>query len=178
MVTPNEVRHDPSRLAALFLVAASPILAASATARPLVLEEFFRGEAVATGRFANALDGSQRGITVRFHGRWDRRSATLTLAEDIAYSDGEKDRKVWHLVRTAPGTYVGRRTDIVGTARGFTDGQGRVHLRYRAIVGNRTLTFDDVLALAPGGGVVNTASVSFLFVHVGDVRLDIRRIGR
>jgi hypothetical protein len=162
-------------LLALSLFAATPAAAASG---PFVIEEFFSRPAVATGTFKNALDGSVRGIKVRFRGQWDRKAQTLTLAEDIAYSDGQKERKVWRLTKTGPGTYVGTRDDIIGKAIGTTDAEGRLHLRYRATVGSRTLHFDDTLALQPDGTVLNTAEVSYLVFHVGDVELRFRRSPR
>ena len=40
-----------------------------ASAKTLVLEDYFRRPAIATGTFKNAIDGSVRGIKVRFRGR-------------------------------------------------------------------------------------------------------------
>jgi hypothetical protein len=150
------------------------LLATAAQARTLVLEQVFDGRATASGTFRNTLDGTERRISVAFHGRWDKRTSTLTLREDIAFSDGEKQRKTWLLKRIAPGTYVGTRDDVVGEARGYTDAEGRVRLRYRAKVGERPLTFDDVLELQPDGSILNRAGVSYYAIPVGTVELHIR----
>ena len=158
--------------AALFLFLG---FATSATARPLVLEDFFRKPAIATGSFRNSIDGTTRGIAVRFRGTWDAPNRTLILEEQIRFSDGERQHKTWRLIRTGPRTYSGSREDVIGTAQGFIDDEGRVRLRYRAVVGSRTVSFDDVLALQPDGSVRNVASLSWLFIHVGDVDLRIRR---
>jgi hypothetical protein len=149
--------------------------AAAVAAEPLQLERFFSGRAVATGEFRNALDGTTRGITVRFDGRYDRAKRLLVLAEDIRFSDGERQHKTWRLTRTGPRTYSGTREDVVGTARGFIDDRGRVILTYDASVGSRTVSFHDVLALRPDGSVRNEARLSYFILHVGDVTLDIRR---
>ena len=53
-----------------------------------------------------------RGIKVRFRGQWDRRNATLTLAEDIAYSDGEKEE--FDLVVGADGQWSSTRNMMLG----------------------------------------------------------------
>lgn len=148
----------------------------SAAARPLILENFFLKPASATGSFHNAIDGTMRGIVVRFQGAWDATSRTLILVEQIHFSDGERQRKTWRLTRTGPRTYVGTREDVVGTAQGFIDQKGRVRLRYRALVGSHTIAFDDLLTLEPDGSVRNAASLSWLFIHVGDVGLRIRRL--
>lgn len=162
-------------LAALAVLAGT--MAAEAATRPVfVIETWFSGPAVATGQFRNSIDGSVRGVEVRFKPRWD--GHTLTLREDIRYSDGEREVKTWHLTKTGPGTYVGRRDDILGEAVGFTDALGRLRLQYKAKVGERYLSFDDTLALQPDGSVINTATVSYLFLHVGDVELHFRRPGR
>jgi len=159
----------------ILVAAALLLLTTAAQAKSLVLEQFFARPATATGVFRNTLDGSERQVNVVFRGHWAERTKTLTLREDIAFSDGEKQRKTWVLTRTAPGTYVGRRDDVVGEARGYTDAEGRVRLRYRAVVGERPLTFDDVLELRPDGTILNRANVSYYVVPVGTVELHIRR---
>jgi hypothetical protein len=155
---------------ALFLA-----LVSGAAAETLVLERFFSRPAVATGVFRNALDGSERGIAVRFKGRWDKASRTLILEEDIRFSDGERQHKTWRLTRTGPRSYRGTREDLVGEAIGSIDDQGRVRLRYRALVGSRAVSFDDVLTLEADGTVRNVAALSWLFIPVGTVELKIRR---
>jgi hypothetical protein len=144
----------------------------------LVLEDWFRGRTTARGSFFNAIDGSRRDLVVDLVGTWDKRTQTLTLVEDFFYSDGERDRKTWRFTKTGPGTYVGRREDVIGTARIFTDSAGKVRLQYKAMVGGRTLAFDDTLALRTDGTVLNTASVSYLFISVGRVELVFNRGGR
>jgi hypothetical protein len=164
------------RIGAVMAVIAA--LSSSAEARPLALEAFFTKPATATGSFRNALDGSRRDIKVCFNGRWIARSRTLVLDEDIRFSDGERQHKTWRLTRTGPWTYTGTRDDVVGTAVGFVDDQGRVRLRYRANVGGHVVRFDDVLTPLHDGSISNTASLTAYFVHVGDVELSIRHVGR
>jgi hypothetical protein len=150
----------------------------SAFAAPLILEDYFRRPAVAVGSFRSTLDGTKRDITVQFRGTWDAKRRTLILDERIAFSDGERQRKTWRLTRTGPRTYVGTREDVVGEARGFIDDKGRVRLRYRAVVGGRTVSFDDLLTLQPDCTIRNIASVSWYFVPVGEVDLHIRPAGK
>lgn len=148
--------------------------------RKLVLEEFFRGPLVAEGEFINSRDGTRRGVKVRMHGSWD--GSVLTLVEDFAYTDGEKDRKTWRFTKTGEGRYLGTREDVVGQALVTQDGND-VRLTYTATVktksgGSYPIGFVDRLTLTGPGEVLNTAALSYLFFDVGQVRLTIRRQGR
>lgn len=151
---------------------------AQATAKPLILETWFRGRTTARGFFVNTIDGSRRDLVVDLVGTWNKRTQTLTLVEDFFYADGERDKKTWYFTKTGPGTYVGKREDVIGEAKVFTDTSGRIRLQYKAMVGGRALSFDDTLALRPDGTVLNTADVSYLFLTVGRVELVFNRGGR
>lgn len=168
----------PSRFAPLALIAlvgacaSPPDAPVAASAPPLVLEEFFPGRTVGQGVFTNSWTGSQRRFDVVIEGTWDGR--TLTLVEDFAYADGEKDRKTWRLDRTAPGTYTGMREDVVGQARAWTEGKV-VRLEYAVSLGGWTVDFSDVLALNPDGSLINKAVVGKWGLRVGRVELELRR---
>jgi hypothetical protein len=79
-------------------------------AEPLRLEQFFRGNLVAEGRFRNSWTGSERGLTVQMKGTFDGK--VLRLKEDFVYSDGEKDQKTWVFTKTGVGTWSGLREDV------------------------------------------------------------------
>lgn len=142
--------------------------------RALVPEQFFKGRTIATGEFINTIDGSKRGLTAIIDGSFDGK--TLTLVEYFTFSDGEKDKKTWHLTKTGPTTYIGTREDVVGQAQGRLDGPF-FRLTYDADVKAKgttiTLKFDDVLALEPDGSVLNRAIVSKWGVKIGEVTLRI-----
>ncbi len=146
---------------------------APATARStLVLEEFFPGRTTGEGVFVNAWSGARRPFEVTIDGTWDGR--TLTLVEDFVFADGERDRKTWTFVRTAPGVYSGTREDVVGTARAWTDGKV-VRLEYTVKLGGWNVDFSDVLALESPETVLNTATVGKWMLRVGRVELRLRR---
>lgn len=151
--------------------ASPPDVPATAT-QALVLEEFFAGRTVGRGTFVNSWTGSQRAFDVTIDGKWD--GQTLTLIEDFDYADGERDRKTWTFERQSPGVYVGRREDVVGTARAWTDGKA-VRLEYTVKLGGWTVDFADVLALEGPGALVNKATVSKWWLRVGRVELHLRR---
>lgn len=148
--------------------------------KPFSLESFFVGRLVAQGSFVSRIDGSRRDLVAKMRGSWDGK--TLTLVEDFAYADGERDRKTWRFTKVGPGRYVGTREDVIGEAT-VRDLGGRITLDYTATVrkkdgGAYDLRFADEIVPAGPGRALNTAAVSLLFFPVGDVRLDIRRIGR
>lgn len=152
--------------------ASPPELSVQPAAQPLVLEAFFPGRSVGQGVFINSWTGSQRRFDVVIEGAWDGR--TLTLVEDFAFADGEKDRKTWRFERTAPGTYKGTREDVVGEARAWTDGK-TVRLEYAVSLGGWTVDFSDVLALRDDGSLLNKATVGKWGIRVGRVELELRR---
>ena len=154
--------------------ASPPATPVAASAPPLALEAFFPGRTEGDGVFTNSWTGSERRFHVVINGAWDGR--TLTLVEDFAYADGEKDRKTWRLTRTGPGAFDGTREDVVGTARAWTDGNV-VRLEYKVEIAGWTVDFSDVLALRDDGSLVNRAIVGKWGLRVGRVELFLRRAG-
>ena len=164
-------------LALVFPLAA--LVPAQAADKPLVLEEFFRGTLIAKGSFTSRIDGAKRGLDVVMKGTWDRKTQTLTLVEDFVFSDGEKDRKTWRFKKTGPGTYTGTREDVLGEAKVWQDGND-IRLAYKARQTTKSgstfdVRFDDVLRQTNAKTVINTATVHWLFLTVGDVELTIKK---
>ena len=161
--------------AAMTLVAACATPPAPPSPPPsdaFVLEDFFPGRTVGQGSFVNSWTGSQRRFDVVIEGSWDGR--TLTLVEDFAYDDGERDRKTWRLERQSPGVYTGTREDVVGTARAWTDGPA-VRLEYTVKLGGWTVDFADVLAYGEAGSMINKATVGKWGLRIGRVELVMRK---
>lgn len=152
---------------------------AHAADKPLVLEEFFRGTLKAKGTFTSRIDGTKRGLDVVMKGTWDRKTQTLTLVEDFVFSDGEKDRKTWRFKKIAPGRYTGTREDVLGDAKIWQEGQD-IRLAYEARLKTKggssfDVRFDDLLKQIDPKTVLNTATVHWWFLTVGDVELRIIR---
>jgi len=146
-----------------------------ALAKPLTLEQFFRGSLVAEGTFRSTIGAPDRKMRVKMRGSWNSATQTLTLVEDFVFDDGEKDRKTWRFTRIAPGEYRGTREDVLGEARVFQDGDS-VRLRYKATVRGYDVAFDDLLVQENATTVRNTADVRWWFLRVGEVELLIRRV--
>lgn len=167
-------------LAALALTvsacATRPPVPDASAATPFVVERDLVGASVARGEF-RAITGTRRNFTAQLYGTWD--GAVLTLVEDFAYDDGERDRKTWHLRRTGPGRFVGTREDVVGEANGYIDGNV-FRLEYDVILPSdngrgRKVRFRDVLALRADGDILNNATVGWHGLRVGSVSLLIER---
>ena len=162
--------------ATLTACATAPPRPANAAASTFVLERDLLGETTARGEF-RAITGTQRGFTARLNGRLN--GNTFTLVEDFAYDDGERDRKTWVLTRQANGEWSGVREEVIGTARGFQDGNVfRLEYDVRLPSENgegRRVRFRDVLALDGDGAVLNDANVGWFGLRVARVSLVITR---
>jgi hypothetical protein len=153
-----------------------PPASAVLTQPGVALERDFRGRSYAKGVFTNRLTESVRPFTVVLNGKWDGR--TLTLREDFAYADGEKDVKTWVFRRISATQWAGTREDVVGQA----DVQvvdGVVRLSYDVDLptgsGPVRLRFEDVIERSAGGMIVNRAIVSKYGLPLGDVDLTFSR---
>jgi Protein of unknown function (DUF3833) len=149
-------------------------LSSQAHAEPLRLEQFFKGNLVAEGRFRNSWTGAERGLTVQMKGTFDGK--VLRLKEDFVYSDGEKDQKTWVFTKTGVGTWSGLREDVREPAALITAPDGSIQFGYTARIGGYDLAFRDRLEKIDAKTVRNTASVYvFGFIKVGEVELVMRR---
>lgn len=159
--------------AAAAACAGPPTLPVPAGAPSITLEGFFAGRTVGKGAFTSGIAGVNRPLTVVTRGRWDGR--TLTLREDFAFADGEKDVKTWRFTKVAPGVYEGTREDVIGKADIRQVGNV-IQLRYTADVRARDgsvtrLDFADTIAPLDGKRVLNEAVVSKFGVPIGKVSL-------
>jgi hypothetical protein len=179
----NRPRHAwiTGSAAALFVILAGgcatvPMQGSNLTPAGVKLERDLAGRSYATGVFTNRITGSQRPFKVVLNGRWNGKS--LTLREDFAYADGEKDVKTWVLTRVSPTTWIGTREDVVGLAD-VTVNDGVVRLAYDIDLptgsGPIRLRFEDVIERNSAGMIVNRAIVSKYGLPLGDVDLTFSR---
>lgn len=143
---------------------------------PMTLDSAFVGRSTGQGVFRNLITGAERRFTARLDGRL--RGDRLTVVEDFAYDDGQKDRLTWVFDRAGPGRWTGRREDTVGLAEAVEDGR-TVRLTYladfRAPGGITRLGFADVIWQPEPGLVINEGIVTKGGIAVGRVRFEIRR---
>lgn len=168
-------------------LAALPLAAcASSPARPdkaglpITLVSAFQGRTTGRGHFRVWLTGDQRRFNARLNGTVQGREGarTLTVVEDFAYDDGQKDRLTWVFVETGRGRWTGKREDTVGEAMVIED-EGQIRLSYtadfRSPSGVNRLAFRDILYASPDGTIVNDAVVSRAGIPVASVRFVIHR---
>jgi Protein of unknown function (DUF3833) len=160
-------------LASLATIAATTL---SASAGDFKLEDYFTGITHATGSFS-AINGVKRVFDVRLKGRFN--GELLTLVEDFAYSDGEKDRKTWKFTKTGPGRYTGTREDVIGTTTVRVYGNTA---KFTYLVdlapgpGKNIVRFWDTMILsADGRTVANRALVTKYGLPVARVKVDFMR---
>lgn len=146
---------------------------------PFVVERDLAGMTIGKGEFS-AINGTERSFTAYLDGTVE--GDTLILVEEFVYDDGETDTKTWRLTKLANGEYVGTREDVIGTARGYMDGDA-FRLEYKVRLPGEdggkgmTVRFKDVLVKRQDGVIVNTATVGKFGFRVGKVTLTIARVG-
>jgi hypothetical protein len=136
----------------------------------LELERYFDGRLKAHGQFQDRFGRVKRRFVVDIEGRWD--GSTLTLDEAFVYDDGERERRVWTLQKTADGGWSGRADGVVGVATGRGAGNAfnwRYDFDLATDDGTYRLHFDDWLFLQDERVLLNRARVSKFGFTVGEV---------
>ena len=175
--SPSFARRSFLALALLGGLAACATRPADPTAAtgPVTLVSAFEGRSTGVGVFTD-ITGGKRRFTARLNGTM--RGNRLTVVEDFAYDDGQKDRLTWVFDRTGPGQWTGRRDDTVGMATVTEDGR-TIRLAYTADfkspAGVTRLGFEDVIYALPDGKVINDAVVTRGGLPVGKVRFELTR---
>ena len=97
----------------------------------LVLEDYLNGTFDAYGLFINRSGQVTRRMHVVMKATWNGDAGELD--EDFTWSDGEKQKRVWHLKKISPTQYEGRADDVVGVAKGEVSGNA-FHWEYTLAV--------------------------------------------
>jgi hypothetical protein len=170
-------RYATAALAAAAALAlagcASPTPADYAREQPVLdLARYFDGPVRAHGLFTDRSGRVVRRFTVDLVGRWQGDAGVLE--EDFHYSDGQTQRRVWHLQRGADGRWSGRADDVVGVAEGQARGNA-LNWRYTLAlpVDGRVweVAFDDWMFLVDDHVMLNKARMSKFGITLGEVTL-------
>ena len=158
-----------------------PILAGCASPEPsdyagqrpaLDLKRYFDGPLTAHGLFTDRSGKVVKRFTVALKGTWQGDEGVLE--EDFVYSDGQTQRRVWHLSRGPDGRYTGRADDVVGVAQGQASGNA-LNWRYTmALPVDGTVwqvQFDDWMFQMDDHVMLNKAVMSKFGIRLGEVTL-------
>jgi len=142
----------------------------------LHLEDFFSGRLTAHGVVKNRAGKVIRYFNADIKAYWD--GPVGTLEEDFIFDDGEKQRRVWTLVRQADGTYIGTAGDVVGEGVAEVAGNS-MFLDYvlRVPYDGSTidLAIDDRMYLVQPDMLINESEMSKFGIRVGEIVLMIKK---
>jgi hypothetical protein len=138
----------------------------------LDLRSYFSGPLTAHGLFTDRSGKVVRRFTVKITGTWTGDEGVLD--EDFTYSDGQKQKRVWHLTDLGEGRFSGRADDVVGVAVGQAAGNA-LNWRYTLAlpVDGRVwhVQFDDWMVLMDQRVMLNKAVMSKFGIALGEVTL-------
>lgn len=138
----------------------------------LRVEEYFLGQTRGWGIFEDRFGNLRRQFVVDIDGAWQ--GDVFVMSERFAYSDGEKQERVWRIGKLDGHRYEGRAGDVVGIASGVAVGNA-LNWRYEMDlkVGESTwrVRFDDWMFLQPDGILLNRARVTKWGIDIGAVTL-------
>jgi hypothetical protein len=142
---------------------------------PLDLAAYFDGTVDGWGIVQDRSGKVVRRFTVRIEGTWQGNRGTLD--EHFEFSDGEKQNRVWTLVKDGD-RFTGTAGDVVGTATGLQQGNA-FNMRYvlRVPWSGRTIDvdMDDWMWRIDESTVLNRTEMRKFGFRVGEVTLSFRR---
>jgi hypothetical protein len=133
---------------------------------------YFSGETRAWGMVQDYQNKQIRRFEVVIQG--DVVGNTLTLNEKFVYDDGERQTRVWHIIRNEDGSYQGTAGDIIGVAHGNTAGNAfnwRYDMDVKTDNGKVKLHFDDWLFRQDEKRLFNVTSLRKFGLEVAKVTL-------
>ena len=166
-------------IALVFSLAAcsSPTVTQYSAEKPtLQLSEYFDGTIDAYGIFTDRSGVVVKRFTVLIKAHWQTIDGKKigTLDESFEYSDGTKQKRVWTLVETAPGRYIGTADDVVGEALGNSAGNALNWTYTLALPVDDSIyhvQFNDWMYLITPKVMINKAKMSKFGIDLGEVTL-------
>jgi hypothetical protein len=152
---------------------ASQSIETYANEKPVLdLSTYFNGTLDAYGVFTDRSGAVVKRFSVVMVCNWEGDKGTLD--EDFTYSDGTKQKRVWHLTKLGNGRFTGRADDVVGEASGESRGNA-FHWNYTLSlpVDGKVyeVQFDDWMYLVGDKVMLNKASMSKFGFRLGEVTL-------
>ena len=142
----------------------------------LELRDYFNGTVDAYGIFTDRSGHVVKRFTVLMECSWQGDAGVLD--EHFQYSDGTRQRRVWHVTRQADGHYTGMADDVIGQALGEQAGN-TFHWTYTLAlpVDGHTIDvqFDDWMYRMTDKVLLNRAAMRKWGVDLGQVTLSFSR---
>jgi hypothetical protein len=144
-----------------------------ASEKPVLdLQQYFNGVLDAYGVFTDRSGTVVKRFTVVMRCSWQGDEGVLD--EDFSYSDGTKQKRIWHLKKLADGRYTGTADDVVGTAQGQARGNAFYWTYTLSLPVDGSVyevKFDDWMYLMTDTVMLNKATMSKFGVRLGEVTL-------
>jgi hypothetical protein len=141
----------------------------------LDLAQYFDGTIDGWGMFQDRSGKVVKRFYVRIDARWSGNEGTLD--EHFEYADGEKQNRVWKLVKNGD-SYSGTAADVVGAATGAAAGNA---LRWNYVLALPVdgsvwnMDMDDWMYLVDAKTLLNRTKMSKFGFPVGEVTLAFRK---
>jgi hypothetical protein len=164
-------------LALSVLACSSPTVKQYSQEAPkLDLSEYFNGTIDAYGIFTDRSGNVQKRFTVLMVAKWSVVDGKKTgvLDESFEYSDGTKQKRIWTLVETSPGRFIGTADDVIGEAVGESAGNALNWAYTLALPVDQSIyhvQFDDWMYLVTPKVMINKAKMSKFGINLGEVTL-------
>ena len=155
----------------------SPTVTQYSSEKPtLNLSEYFDGTIDAYGIFTDRSGVVVKRFTVLIKAHWKTLDGKKvgTLDESFEYSDGTKQKRIWTLVETSPGRYIGTADDVVGEALGNSAGNALNWTYTLALPVDDSIyhvQFNDWMYLVTPQVMINKAKMSKFGIDLGEVTL-------
>lgn len=144
--------------------------------RVLRIEDYFRGKTRAHGLVEDRFGRIRRRFVADISGYPS--GDDFVLEETFAFSDGEVSKRTWRVRCTDAAGYEGTAADVIGVARGSSDGDGlRWAYDLRLPIGGREIVvgFDDRMYLGDDGVMINIARMHKWGLTLGRITIAFTR---
>ena len=143
----------------------------------LKLETFFQGELVAYGMVLDRSGNLLRRFNVKMMADWQGNKGEIK--EWFEFDDGEKSIRIWQLEKVGDNNYIGQAADVIGIAKGRTQGSAlywQYDLEIEVEGENYTVTLDDWMFLLDQDRLFNKTDMTKFGFKVGEIIIYIEKL--
>ncbi|MBU1568645.1 MAG: DUF3833 domain-containing protein [Proteobacteria bacterium] len=144
------------------------------------LYQYFQGATTGWGIVLDRSGRLTRQFVVTIDGQVDS-GGDLIMDEDFNWSDGEKSKRIWRIIKEGDHSYVGRAGDVIDKAQGIVYGNVLSWKYVLALDSEGTtwhMDFDDWMFLQPDNVLINRTTMSKFGLHFGEVIIVFSKVGK